>query len=424
MAKAEDTADELLRTEFEKAYMCFARSKDNWFCTFCRKKNTDKRVQLSHIIPYSVLRSAHEKGGALSIGTAGQEVGHSNLGYRGYCGSCEDMLSKKGEQRFNPLVHVPLLSDYNSAVHVEGEDAASVSHCALSIWWRAASVGELACEESDEGRDYRKLLERVRVWLHNPKEYLPYGLQFYFVVYHPDDVYLLRRRGLGKPAKDYYGYLSRGNQDRRLQYICMGPVTCYYEYFNLSCFSSSSPIHIPAGEDRHCWFNMEEVMLYMKKVYDIMLQQQVRATDQEPSSSEYPLKIKSADIIPSRICTIYGDKMIFHYHDPFGEEKDFGDMKLQLYKLTKGKGNDPSCNAVLTTPNSPTPPNPPSTQPTIHPSGQGRIRVWLQSVPPEHKTFKIAEKAPVALISWCNITLKELEERVSALNELMNLHDH
>ena len=91
--------DELLRTELEKAYECFLQNEANRFCILCRKKNTGKRVQLSHIIPQSVLRSAHEKGKILCTGPAGGKVGHSKLGYKGYCGSCEDMLSKKGEQR-------------------------------------------------------------------------------------------------------------------------------------------------------------------------------------------------------------------------------------------------------------------------------------------------------------------------------------
>ena len=93
--------DELLRTEFEKAYECFDKNKANKFCILCRKKNTDKRVQFSHIIPQSVMKSASKEEPLLhSVGQSGQEVGHGvNFGYKGYCGSCEDMLSKKGEQR-------------------------------------------------------------------------------------------------------------------------------------------------------------------------------------------------------------------------------------------------------------------------------------------------------------------------------------
>ena len=401
--------DELLRTEFEKAYECYDQNKANKFCILCRKKNTDKRVQFSHIIPQSVLRSAIEKEPLLhSVGQSGQELGHRvSFGYKGYCRSCEDMLSKMGEKLFNPLVHVPLISDFNSAVHVvEGDDAASVSHCALSMWWRTESLSRLAREKSAEGRNFRKLLEYVRVWLHNPREYLPYGVQFSIAVYHPDDVSELRRHELDLAATKYYGCLD-GADDRRLRYICMGPVRCCYTYFKLSCFSSSSPIHIHAGEDRLRWPDMEQLIGYMWNLKDRLMQQELRVRNQVPSSSEGdPELVSSADIIPTRLCTYINGELKFRYHHLFEEEKEYRSMKLQLYKPTNRKRDDPSCNAVLTLPTR---------------SGQGLVRVWLQSVPPEHQVFKIAENAPVHRLA--DDTVQKLEGAVNDLNMLIIWHD-
>ena len=295
-----------------------------------------------------------------------------------------------------------------NSVHVEGDDAASVSHCALSMWWRAASTIKLAREKSDEGRDFRKLLEYVRVWLHNPREYLPYGLQFHFAVYHPDDVSELRRKRLERTATKTYAYrysIADGGKDRRLQLISLGPVRCCYTYFKLSCFPSSSPIHIPAGEDRLRCPNTEELIRHMRIVRDELLQRNLRVKG--PYSSEgddEPVILSSSDIIPAEICIYVDDELKFPYHEFFGE-KDIDNFRLHLCKHIKGKPNDPSCNAVLELPTR---------------SG-GLIRLWLQSIPPEHKRFKLAESALVRELA--DVNLQDFKKAIDIVNNKLMLMD-
>ena len=67
------------------------------------------------------------------------------------------MLSENGEKNFNQLMHVPLVKDYNSAITIkDGPKASSIYHCAISIWWRSASLTPLACDKSALGIAYRK----------------------------------------------------------------------------------------------------------------------------------------------------------------------------------------------------------------------------------------------------------------------------
>lgn len=169
MAESYFDVDEALRKEFEEARSCYKVNDVNKFCILCRTKKPE--ISRYPLILNSVWKSEEK---LRSIGTEGEQFDISRLNYGGYCKDCKGMLSR-GEQCFDQFVYAPLVKDYDSAVHVEGDKVVDVYHCALSVWWRFASLSELACEKSPEGKAHRKLLERVRVWLHQPREFSPFG---------------------------------------------------------------------------------------------------------------------------------------------------------------------------------------------------------------------------------------------------------
>ena len=155
---------ELLRQEFEQARSCFIQNRKNKFCILCRRYKP-KDIILSHVIPHSVLKSTDKN--VHKIGLAGQEVGPSRLGYRGYCKSCEGMLSR-GEQHFNQLMHAPLVDNHDSAVYVRSKDAAAIYHCAISMWWRFSSLSSLACENLLKEKTFGNFLNVFACGCTNP----------------------------------------------------------------------------------------------------------------------------------------------------------------------------------------------------------------------------------------------------------------
>ena len=388
-------ADEVLRRELEEARTCYLQNRENKFCTLCRTRRRSKEIVLSHLIPNSVLRSG---GDIHSIGTAGQEVSRSNLGYRGYCKQCEGMLSEKGERNFNRLMHVPLVNNYNKAVHFEGDQVVGVYHCALSVWWRLSSLySKLACEKSSKGKDYRKLLEHVRVWLHNPREALPFGLQVVFVALHPDDIHNLRTLDLHLAATKVYG----GLMDLRSKYVTsvhMGPLLCMYMFMRLSVVISPS-IHIPEGNARSRHPNRAKMQEHMKKIKEIMVQLEARASNQAPCSSNPVEEVASLDLIPPGIAVIISDRVQFHYHRHIRQItacSPRGNIPLDLYKPKVKQGNDPPYQAMASIPTKPS----------------GLLRIWLQSDTTGTK-FKIHEDTPIGQLA--EKSLREIEELVAAL---------
>lgn len=378
--------DETRRKELEEARNCYLQGRKNNFCILCRKKNPGE-VQLSHIIPFSVLQEAGPENH--SIGPAGQEVGNRKMGYRGYCKACEKMLSENGEKNFNQLMHKPLVKDYNSAVSVEGDKVTSVYHCALSIWWRYASLTELACEETVPGKDYRMLLERVQVWLHNPGRCFPVGLQVCFMAFHPDDMYHLCDLGLKLAATKYYGGWVDGS--RRGTVIHLGPLICRYKFMEVSVPLPNS-VCIDEGTARP--HPMEYVVEHMKGVKDKMLKLEARASNQKPLSSEPPDTVSSLDIIPPKIAEICNDRVKFYYHR-FIRQIPIGGDTLDLYKPKKKDGDDPPYQAMASIPT----------------EGGGLVRVWLQS-DDAGKSFEIHKDAPIRQLT--EKTLDSTKARVAS----------
>ena len=389
-------ADEVLRRELEKARTYYLTGTENNFCILCRTKCKPKDIGLSHIIPHSVLRSG---GDIHSIGTAGQEVGHSNLGYRGYCKKCEGMLSEKGEQNFNQLMHVPLLRDYNSTVHVKDDRVDGVYHCALSVWWRLSSLcSELACEKSSKGKDYRKLLEHVRVWLHRPRKALPAGLQVVFVALHPDDKHHLQTLDVHLAATKVYGGLM--DLSKYVTSVHMGPLLCMYMFMRLSVVISPS-IHIAEGNARSPYPNQAKMQEYMKKIKEIMVQLEARASNQAPCSSNPVEEVASLDLIPPGIAVISSERVCFRYHHPICQISDpsrtgGNSIQLDLYKPQGKQGDDPPYQAMASIPTIP----------------GGLLRIWLQSDTTGTK-FEIHKDTPLRRLD--KGTLKKIEDLVAAL---------
>ena len=357
-------ADEVLRRELEEARTCYLQNRENKFCTLCRTRRRSKEIVLSHLIPYSVLKAG---GDNHAIGTAGQEVSRSKRGYRGYCKQCERMLSDKGERNFNQLMHVPLLRDYNSTVHVEGDQVVGVYHCALSVWWRLSSLySELACEKSSKGKDYRKLLEHVRVWLHNPREAFPAGLQVVFVALHPDDIHHLQTLDLHLAATKVYG----GLMDLRSKYVTsvhMGPLLCMYMFMRLSVVISPS-IHIAEGNARSPFFNRAMMQEHMKEVKECMLNMEARASNQAQCSSNPVEEVASLDLIPPHIAVICSEGVHFQYHRlvhqiSYPSRTGGNSIQLDLYKHKGKQGDGPPYEAMASIPT----------------KNGGLIRIWLQS---------------------------------------------
>ena len=388
------------RLEFEAAKACFKHRQPNHYCILCRRKNPSKKVQLSHIIPHSVLKSGGED--LHAIGPAGQEVGRSKLGYHGYCKQCENMLSSKGEQNFNETMHKPLVENYNSAVCVERENVAGVYHCALSIWWRYASLfSELVCEESSKGKSYRKLLKDVRAWLHKPEpRSLPFGVQVSFLTFHPNDLSYLETLGLHLAAtKVYGGLMDLGSQF--ITSIHMGPLLCMYTFMQHSEEIPCS-IHIKEGNARSRLKEEEipGVVKYMKGVKELMLQLEARASNETPHSSEPYDVVESIDLIPKHKAVIHGHEVIdFPYHRHIRQVTCLsraGRIQVELYKHNTENGDEPPYQGMASIP-------------TV---GGGFVRVWLQS-DDTGRTFTIHKDAPVTYIA--KEALDSLKQVVASL---------
>ena len=373
-AMAEEVdVDEVLRKELETARHCFLENKKNKFCILCRKRNRED-VALSHIIPHSVLKSSGMD--IHSISPSGKEVGHSNLGYRGYCKACERMLSVEGEQRFNPAIHEPLVSDFNSAVRIEERgDIASIYHCAFSIWWRLQSLAELACQKSDEGNKLRKLLEVVRQWLHQPNHYMPEGLVVFFSALHSENLAELECIGLDVVATRLYG--SVDGQDGRINVVFLGPLRCHFRYCTVTRVFKTC-LKIAEGDERE-YLNKDFIITYMKSICENMYNAEIRARGKslEAAPSE-PMKVPKPDIIPSQVAILYCDTVtLSSFYRQIGNEQTCQTSagNVQLVLCTAKKKDDPPYDAVA----------------TINYNSR-RIRIWLRS---DHsgKRFEMHEGA-------------------------------
>ena len=345
--------DEQRRREFEVARACLVHNKRNQFCILCRRKNPGK-VQLSHIIPHSVLKSAK---GLHSIGPTGTEVGPSNLGYRGYCKQCEEMLSNKGERNFDKLMHKPLVENYRSDVRVEGDEVDRVYHCALSVWWRFESLwSEWACEESPKGTAFRKLLKSVREWLHKPNKSFPAGLQVGFIAVDPDCIQCLHKLKLEKAATGvYYRFLD---ECKRTGYVHMGPLICRYFFAKVAkdskLPSDARVVRLPLKQD---------VIEYLKHVKEFMLSTEFRVSGQkEFSSNDFErIQTQTIDLIPPGKVILFDKTTPNHRHI---RQIVFGQIQLDLYKpKRKEDGDGPPYEGMVSIPT----------------EDKGLVRVWLQS---------------------------------------------
>ena len=392
-------SDETLRKELEEARHCFLLGKKNNFCILCRCLKP-KEIVFSHIIPHSVLKSTKSKGH--SIGPSGKEVGHSQLGYRGYCKGCERMLSENGEKNFNQLMHVPLVKDYNSAITIkDGPKASSIYHCAISIWWRYASLSPLACDKSALGIAYRKLLERVRFWLHRPGKYLPLGLLVSFITFHPDDMDRLCKLELEMAATEFYGCVT--DDIGRASCIHLGPLYCVYMFMPWTVAISPS-VHIDEGKARWPYpkVMMQRLEQYMKKVKDMMVKLEARASNQIPLSSEPPDEVSSLAVIPRNIAVISYDEVTLKYHRRI-RQIQLDRIQLDVYKpKERTDGDDPPYEAMA----------------SMH-TKDGFFCVWLQS-DDFGKKFEVHENNFVHRLT--DSTLLWIKEFVAALNHMYEMY--
>ena len=388
-----ETDDEVLQRELKQARKYYRSGKPKKFCILCRSK---KNVVLSHLIPKSVLKSSGEE--LLAINVAGQKVDIGNHGYQGYCSDCEGMLSEKGERNFNRLMHEPLVRDYNSDVHVEGDEVGKVYHCAISIWWRLATLhSKLACEESSEGKEYRKLLESVRVWLHEPSGSLPLGLQVNFWAFHPDDISDLRRLDLHDPATKVYAGVKGDDGD--VTCVQMGPLHCSYTFEARSTTLPQS-IDIHKGNDRSLCPPEYKTMLvrYYEKMKEEMWNLEARASNSPRRSLEPPVKVSSLILIPPNKAVINDDKLEFLYHHCVRTvicSSNLGNIHVELYKPTQQEDKPPYEGLAF-----------------ISTKGGGCVRVWLQSDSTGSK-FEIHKDTPVGGLA--ERTFQELKELVATL---------
>lgn len=210
------------------------------------------------------------------------------------------MLSDKGGRNFNQLIHVPLLRDYNSTVHVKDDQVDGVCHCALSVWWRFAS--ELACEKTSRGKAFWKLLEHVRVGLHNPREALPFGLQMVFVALHPADMIICEHWIYIAATKVYEGLIDLEAYNI-LRVFTWAPCSACIYTLNDSSVVIPCSTHIHEGNrmpNHFVLIGQRCKSTYMNDIKELMLNMEARASNQEPCSSEPPEEVPSFDLIPKR----------------------------------------------------------------------------------------------------------------------------
>ncbi len=77
------------------------------FCIMCKKSIRDHKI--SHIIPRSILQLL----GGISVRlSTGQVLPPKNIGYKGFCESCEQKL-QYGENHFTQDILKPLIKTYD-----------------------------------------------------------------------------------------------------------------------------------------------------------------------------------------------------------------------------------------------------------------------------------------------------------------------
>lgn len=92
---------------FKEAYECKVSDTRTKYCVICRNLRNKKEIAdiLSHIIPESVLRSAQEGNRMKFAHTeTAKTLSYKDVGFRGFCKSCELSLAVNGENDFNPKV--------------------------------------------------------------------------------------------------------------------------------------------------------------------------------------------------------------------------------------------------------------------------------------------------------------------------------
>jgi hypothetical protein len=132
-------------------------------CLICgqQRSTQDKKGILSHLMPRSVLRERQNDFYCADVST-GQVLGYTQLGFRGYCSTCELALSNHGEVSFNPKLHSKLVANFAGRVEV---DDPKVFHCLLSIGWRGLALSDLASAETEAGKAARAWLCASRAFL-------------------------------------------------------------------------------------------------------------------------------------------------------------------------------------------------------------------------------------------------------------------
>lgn len=316
----------------------------NDFCIFCREP--DKKTLKSHIIPLSVLKCAGEK--VHSIGPTGREVSHSDLVYKGYCKPCEDIFNIEGEQYFNPLLHKPLILDHNCEISISDKtEVAGIVHCAISIWWRVASLTELASAESPEGKKLRQLLEVVRLWLRKPTKAMPGGLVVCFTAMNQTNLSFLKEHGLDGDATRLYTALDGPNG--YVNRLLLGPVWCKF-LFEQKLYRVSSFLEIPEGDQRPIE-DRREVVLFIMSTLKFTWNIEARARAR-PKSREQPIVIEVPNpiMIPAQIAIVEKETVTPRSYIRWIREETCkttaGDVQLVLY--TPKKDYEPPYNAVAT----------------------------------------------------------------------------
>ena len=91
-------------------------------CLLCQTAEApnDKKFQLGHIIPHSVLKTLKLK--YFAHRNQGKESVISNMGYRAFCGECEERFSSQGEQYFNPEFFAPFYKSQDNMITVNVRD--------------------------------------------------------------------------------------------------------------------------------------------------------------------------------------------------------------------------------------------------------------------------------------------------------------
>ncbi len=201
-------------------------------CLLCRKNEAKKQFQLGHLIPHSIL----ETGGIKYFAdlNQGKESGPSNMGYRAFCGECEDRFSKNGETYLNEQFFKPFYEKQDeeitcSVLNKDGQPWLYFS--ILSIVWRCL------CFVPDSKR-FLNILEYLRSFILDYPEHNQTNIdsEVTLYVFAPncelenklnDDNETYKRFFNGMYTGEVGGYLNNV-----LVWVFMGPIHIVMKYAN------------------------------------------------------------------------------------------------------------------------------------------------------------------------------------------------